>query len=553
MIQRIFKTSSSIASAAVILGLAGLLSRFLGVYRDRLLASTFGAGSALDAYYAAFRLPDFVFNLLVLGALSAGFIPVFSEYLTKSKKDAWRLSQAVFTALFVLLTFICLVIFAFTPQLVALMTPGFSGEVLEQTITLTRIMLLSPILLGLSSVFGGILQSFKQFLAYSLSPILYNLGIVFSLFVFIEPFGLKGLGYGVVLGAILHLTVQFLIARKLGWKFAFVPFWKEQGLKEIVKLMGPRTAALAITQVNLLVITVIASTLGEGRLAIFNLAQNLAHVPIGLFGVSFAVAAFPVLSMQFCKKQHEEFRRTVYSTLAQVLFFLLPTIVIYALLDEQIVRLVLGAGQFDWESTLLTARTLLFLIPGILAQSLLPLFTRVYYAQKNTAYPFFAAVFGLVVMIASGWFFTQGLGDKAQGTYVVSGIAGLAAAFSLASIAQLLALLFSKYVRPSGKIYLQFKESFIHMLQASIIMFIAIQLTKRYTGPYLNLLTVKGVLMHFVLPVAIGGVVYLAILRAFKTYEYLQFENAVKQKLHKFSSSFLPLEASSGEDDFFDN
>ncbi len=553
MIKRFFKSSSTIASAAIVLGLAGLLSRLLGVYRDRLLASTFGAGSALDAYYAAFRIPDFVFNLLVLGALSAGFIPVFSEYLTKSKKKAWRLSQAVFTALFLVLLAICGIFFLFAPQLVALMTPGFSGEVLDQTIVLTRIMLLSPILLGVSSVFGGILQSFKQFVAYSLAPLLYNLGIIFSLFVFVPQYGLEGLAYGVVFGAFLHMTMQYLIVRKIGWKFKLFPFWKEKGLMEIIKLMGPRTAALAITQVNLLVITVIASTLGEGRLAIFNLAQNLAHVPIGLFGVSFAVAAFPVLSTQFCKKQHEKFRATVYKTLSQVLFFLLPTLIIFALLDEQIVRLVLGAGEFDWESTVLTARTILFLIPGIFAQALLPLFARVYYARKNTSYPFWAAVIGLIVMILSSFWFTKGLGDINQGTFIVQDIAGLAAAFSLASLVQLAVLMLSKYIRPKGKTYKRFKESSIHLIQASFVLFIVIQLVKHYTGQYLDLLTVKGVLLHFFLPVSIGGVAYLAVLKAFSSLEYLEFEKGFKQKIRKVTDVLLPFEATGAEDDFFDN
>lgn len=541
MIKRLFGKTSSITAAAIILGVAGLLSRIFGVVRDRLLATTFGTGPTLDAYYAAFRIPDFVFNLLVLGALSAGFIPIFSEYLQKSKKEAWKLADAVFTLLAVSLIVISGLLFIFTPQLMKLLTPGFSADVLKNTVTLTRIMLFSPILLGLSSLFGGILQSFKHFFAYSFAPILYNVGIIIGILFFVKPFGINGLAWGVVFGALMHMIMQGAIAIKLGWRPKLVKFTGNLGIKEMVKLMGPRTATLAITQINLLVITVLASTLPSGRLAIFNLAQNLAYVPIGLFGISFAVASFPALSEYIAQKKEEKFTETIYKTLLQILFFLLPTLVLYTLLDEQFVRIIYGAGEFDWPSTLRTARTLLFLVPGIFAQSLLPLFARAYYAQKNTKYPLFAALTGLIVNAVLAIIFAK-----------THGVIGLAFAFSSASIIQLLVLILNKSFLQYEHLF-DIRKSVMEIIWAVIAMLIIVQLTKQLIGPSLNLLTGGGVLLHLLIPSVLGGAAYLLILRAQGSEQYWQFEEALKGKLLSVKNTLLPVVATGEEDDFFDN
>jgi len=380
-------------------------------------------------------------------------------------------------------------------------------------------------------------------MAYSLAPIFYNIGIIIGIFFFIKPWGVTGLAWGVVLGSFLHLVMQYIVARRLGWRWVKFSFKKVRGLMEIIKLMGPRTAALVIMQVNLLVITILASRLETGRLAIFNLAQNLSHVPVGLFGISFAIAAFPVLSKHYADRDKKAFSETITKTLIQVVFFLLPTLVVFALLDEQIVRLVLGAGEFDWPSTLLTARTLLFFVPGILAQALLPLFARAYYARKNTSFPLIAAVGGLVTNLV--------LAIYLVGPY---GVVGLAMAFSTAGLFQLLFLFVGEYIHTDHKIRaLAFKPLF-QIVLASIGMFVSMQLVKHYTGPFLDLLTVRGVLLHFILPSFVGGLAYLFALRGLKSPVYFQFENMIKTKIRAFQHTFLPVEGTGGgEDDFFDN
>ncbi|HNW55810.1 MAG TPA: murein biosynthesis integral membrane protein MurJ, partial [bacterium] len=315
----------SVGWAAIVIGLSSFISRFLGVFRDRILAGQFGAGDELDAYYAAFRVPDLIYNLLVLGALSAGFIPLFVSILNNEKdvekKEAWRFANLVANSLLIILVILGVIGVIFAPQLLHLLTPGFSPEKLEQTVQLSRLMFLSPILLGLSGVAGGILQSFKSFFAYSLSPIFYNLGIIAGALFLAPKFGLIGLAWGVVIGAALHLLVQIPTLKHFGYKWQPIVDWRDSQLKKIGKIMVPRTLGLAVGQLNLLSMTVLASGLASGSLAIFNLANNLQSFPVGIFGLSLAVAAFPTMSALV--NQPDKLRDSLTKTIRQALFLLI--------------------------------------------------------------------------------------------------------------------------------------------------------------------------------------------------------------------------------------
>src|SRR3989339_956563 len=189
------KKASSVATAAVVIAIAGLLSRVLGIVRDRVLAGQFGAGNELDIYYAAFRIPDLLINLIALGALSAGFIPIFIGLIKKeddpnspANKEAWSFVSNIINIIGVILVFFGGILAVLSPWLVPLMTPGFSGEKLSMTITLTQILFLSPFILGISSILGGVLQSFRQFLAFSLAPVMYNIGIIIGAKFFVPYF-----------------------------------------------------------------------------------------------------------------------------------------------------------------------------------------------------------------------------------------------------------------------------------------------------------------------------------------------------------------------------
>ncbi|MFH1366599.1 MAG: murein biosynthesis integral membrane protein MurJ, partial [Patescibacteria group bacterium] len=324
------KLQTTVAGGAMIIAFASIISRLLGLLRDRLFASTFGAGDILDSYYAAFRLPDLIFNVLVLGALSAAFIPVFLEYWQKDKeggftpKEAWRITNSVLNIFCLILVFLGLIFFIFAPQITSWITPGFSPEKQAMTMKLTRIMLLSIIFFGVSNIIGSILNSFRKFVAFAFAPVMYNIGIILGITFFYKWWGLAGLAWGVVLGAFLHMVIQLPSVLKTGYHYQWLFDFHHPGVKKMFRLILPRTFGLAVGQINQLVITIVASFLAAGSLAVFNLANNLQSFPINVFGVSLAIAAFPLMSEAFASRSTEKFVVQFSVTLRRVLFLIIP-------------------------------------------------------------------------------------------------------------------------------------------------------------------------------------------------------------------------------------
>lgn len=412
--------TASVTTAALIVGAASLASRLVGVLRDRVLASTFGAGDVLDAYYAAFRVPDFLYNLVILGALSAAFIPVFTEYLEqRGRGEAWRLAERVLSVVGAVMGLACLALVFVAPTLVPLTVPGFDPAKLELTVRLSRIMLLSTFFLALSAVMGGALQATRRFVAFALAPVFYNLGIIAGIILLVPNFGYIGLAWGVVAGAALHLITQATVALRLGLERVPFPSFRHEGMRRILTLMAPRTAGLAITQINQVVILAIASTLAVGSVAVINLAANLQTVPVGIVAISFAVAAFPSLSRAASARDQAAFKSVLRSTARKIVFIILPVTAAFLILRAQIVRLVLGDGQFDWDDTIRTANVLGILAASMIAQSLVPLLARAFYALQDTWTPLWI---GLVTEGAN-----LGLALALREPY---GILGLATAFS---------------------------------------------------------------------------------------------------------------------------
>lgn len=392
----------SLGGAAFVIAIAGVLSRLLGFVRDRLLASTFGAGDTLDAYYAAFRFPDFIYGLLVLGALSAAFVPVFTELTSRNDmKAAWRLTHNILTLLLLGLGTISLFGILFAPWVAGMVAPGFPAEKQAMVAELTRIMLLSPVLLAVSAVFGGVLISLKRFLAYSLAPIFYNVGIIIGIVLLVPFLGMPGLAWGVVLGALLHVAIQYPALHEAGyqWKFVMRHTLLDTTTRQVIRLMIPRSLAMAINQVSLLLVTVFASTLASGSLAVVTLATNIQSVPLGLFGVSFAVAAFPVLATLAAEQSYQQFFDTFSKTIRRIAYFVIPLSGFIIVFRAEIVRVILGAGAFNWEDTILTFQVLGLLAVSLFAQCFIPLFVRAFFALQNTRLPLLAAILGEIVHI----------------------------------------------------------------------------------------------------------------------------------------------------------
>jgi putative peptidoglycan lipid II flippase len=454
MIAKLFNSrTKTVASAAGLLGISALISRFLGLIRDRLLAGTFGAGEELDIYFAAFRIPDFVYGILIMGGVAAVFLPVFSEYFRKSEEDAWKFTNNLLNCFLVLLVLLCAILALLTPWLVNLIAPGFSQAAKELTVALTRIMFISPILFGISSVFSGVLHYFDRFLAYSFAPVVYNLGIIFGILFLVPSFGLYGLAYGVILGAALHWLFQIPAARHSGYRYLPLFNFKNFGLVKIFRLMVPRTIGAAAYHINLMVITAVASTLSAGSIAIFNLANNLQYFPVGLIGVSFSVAAFPALARSLASDLKEEFSKIFSSTFRQIIFLVIPVSFLIFILRAQIVRIVLGTGQFGWLETRLTAASLALFSLGIFAAALVPFLARVFYSFQDTKTPLAVGLISMVLNVGLCFLFVFLLGFansfqgfiadilKLQGIQDIA-VIGLPLALSISGIVQLFLLLF---------------------------------------------------------------------------------------------------------------
>ena len=505
MIKKFFNSQSkTISSAAFILGIAALSSRLLGLFRDRLLAGKFGAGDELDMYYAAFRLPDLVFSILIMGAISSALIPVFTEHLTKNKKEAWRLINGFLNLSLLGLFIIISLLVIFAPQIISFIAPGFGTEKMATTVTLTRIMFLSPLLFGLGSIFGAVLQTFKRFLVFSLAPLVYNVGIIVGIFVFTPIWGIYGLAWAVVLGAVLHLLIQIPSAMLAGFRYQWVLGIYHKGVRKILRLMVPRTVGLAAYHINLIVITAIASTLVAGSVTIFNFANNLQYVPVGIFGISFATAAFPSLAHAYAQKKKAKLFEHFNSTFRTILFLIIPASVLVYLLRAQIVRVILGTGQFGWTETRLVAACLGLFSLSIFAQSLVPLLARTFYAMQNTRIPVIISIisivfniflsFSLVMLIKTSVYFSSFL------AYILKiedlsrlEIIGLPLAFSLASILNLVML----FLALRNKTEIKMDKIFVFLLKivtSTFIMAAIIYISLRLVAPLVNMRTFVGVL-----------------------------------------------------------
>lgn len=513
----------TVAGAAFVLAVFGIASRLLGLVRDRILASQFGAGDVLDAYYAAFRIPDLLYSLLVLGALSAAFIPVFTEVMERSSKErAWKLASSVLMFLVVLMVALSVLGIVFLPWIVPLITPGFDGEKQKLVGDFIRIMFLSPIFLGASAVLGGVLVSRRCFWAYSIAPLFYNIGIIFGATIGVRLWGVLGLAWGVAIGAFLHFVVQLLSARRIGFVFILEKFvfWKDEHVRRIIGLMIPRTLTVAANQINLFIVTIFASTLASGSLAVFNFANNLQSIPLALFGISFATAAFPRLSEFSAKKDDANFSHTFYRTLKRILFFVVPVTALLIVLRAQIVRVVLGAGQFDWEDTMRTFNVLGILALSLFAQSLIPLLARSFYSLQNTKTPFFIAIFseGMNIVLAFAlmreW-----------------GIYGLAIAFTVASIVQmtLMMLFLRKWVRCLNREgVMQFG---VKLLVASLLATIATQVMKNFLGTVTNLSTFWEVSAQLIFSGGVGVIVFILSAIFLKIDEFEDMREKIIRKI----------------------
>ena len=396
---------------------------------------------------------------------------------------------------------------------------------MELTVMLTRIMFLSPVLLGISAIFGGVLVSLKKFLIYSIAPIMYNLGIIIGALFFVKFMGPKGLALGVILGALLHMLIQYPAVKFSGFKFKPILFeaFKNEHIKKIIRLMIPRTMGIAVSQINLLVITIFASTLTSGSLAVFNFANNIQSFPLGLFGVSFAVAVFPTLSATYAKGMNEEFIKNFSEVFRKILFFIIPLSVFILLLRAQLVRVILGGGQFNWEDTVMTFETLGFLTISLFAQCLIPLLARAFYAIHNTKTPFYVALVSEAVNIILVILLIK--------NYAIS---GLAIAFSTASILNMILLFVILRKKLGGLDGKNIMSSVSRILLAATIAGLVTQAMKYAIDRIANIDTFVGIFSQLIVSGGLGIVVFIFMSWILKIKEFFSFKDSI---LKRFSGA----------------
>lgn len=412
LLKLIEKEISGLHEAAYLLGFFAILSQLLGFFRDRLLASYFGAGEVLDVYYAAFRVPDVIFVWSASMVSLSVLIPFLSRRREGGKPSAKIFLDSIFSAFFIFMVAVSAMAFYGAPELTHLLFPGFSGEAITTTVTLMRIMLLQPIFLGISNLFASVTQLERRFFVYAISPILYNLGIIIGILVLYPSFGFSGLAWGVVLGALLHLGVQVPVIMRAG-TFPRLTLSIDFALvKEVLMVSIPRTLALSLQNITVLILTSLGSIFKVGSIAVFNLSWNLQSVPLSIVGASYSLAAFPTLAGLWSKGDRTTFGSTLASAMRHIIFWSMPALVLFVVLRAQIVRTVLGSGAFDWADTRLTAAALAIFALSVVAQSVMLLFTRAYYAAGRTRTPLLVALGGALVTVGSAFvlsrLFTQG-------------------------------------------------------------------------------------------------------------------------------------------------
>ncbi len=501
----------TIGNAAVILGATGLMSNILGLWRERVIAGTFGAGSMTDAFYASFRIPDTIFNLLILGALSSAFIPVFIEKLNaKNQDEANELATSFLNFIFLAAIVFAAVLFLLAPKLVPFIFPGFFNkaghdpQIFQVTVNLTRMMLVSPVLMAISGVFGGILNSHKKFIAYSLAPLIYNLSIIAAATILVPRFEtpVYALGIGVIIGAFFHALIQLPSVLTTGFRWRPILNLQKGQIGRIITLMLPRTIAIGVGQINLFVDTIVASFF-VGGITVLNFANDIQTAPTVIFGIAIATAIFPVLSEAKTKNNMKDFMANFSWSARRILYFTIPATIGLIVLRAQVIRLVFGIGNFSWDNTYWTTKALLFFAVGLVAQGLIPLLLKAFYAIQDTKTPLYISI---AVMIVNA-VLSVALPFVAP---LQLGVAGIALAFSIAGIVNAVALFIALHnqigaLDPDHKIF----ESTTRLILASTLMGIIVHYGLYLFDPLVNTLSVVGLFLQTMGAIGLGALTYV--------------------------------------------
>jgi len=511
------KLQTTVFGGAVIISTTWVVSKLLGLLRERLIADKFGTSGA-DPIYAAFTIPDFLYGTLVLGSFLSAFMPVFIAYRLKDRQEAWAISRTILTILAIVFFGLgLLLLIGANPIIDLLVGDKFSAEVQAQSATLMRIMSMNMLLFAVSNVFAGVLQSIRRFLAVSMAPILNNFGAVFGLVVLVPIMGIYGVAWGAVVGAACHLLIQVMAAWRAGWRWGAMVPWGHPGVRKIGALLLPRTIGQSVTQIDQLVNVPIATRLGPSNLTIFRRANILQDFPLSIIGVSLATVAFPVFVELLSQNKKEEFIKHFSSIVRQILFLIIPISVLFLQLRAQFVRVIFGASGVSWPDTIATAQTLGFFALSFFAQSLIPILARSFYAMQDTKTP---------VKIT-----TVAIGLDIIGSIILGfsmGVQGIALSFTISSIINASWLFLALHRRVGNLDEDRITRSVMRVIGITVLMALTVQATKYFLVSFgLDLTIAVGVLAQALIAGLVGLLAYLLFAVLFRLDEASIITNTI--------------------------
>ncbi len=452
---------NSILSAAAIITAANIISSLSGLIRQRILLGQFFdtdvSQKAYEAFLIAFQVPDMLFQLIAVGAISAAFIPIFSKLKNTNPDTAFQMSSVILN--YLMLTFLILgsIVFFAAPYITEYRTGDqFTPEQIQIVINLTRMMVIGQFFFAISSVFSATLQSYQRFIIPSLAPIIYNLGIVLGTYLFADQFGIYAAGIGVIMGAFFHMLIQMPSAFRIGSRYRFTFDLNVPGVKPLLRMAPPRILTIGINEIQNLSLGYFATTLGNLSFVVIKLALSLMTIPIRLFGVPISQASLPFLSEESQHSDLQHFRRLVVQSIHQIAFLAFPASVLLLILRLPIVRLAFGTANFPWERTVETGWAVAIISVSVAAQAMVQLLVRAFYALRDTRTPFYITLFSVAVYLAGSAIFVY---------YTPWEVYGLAFMTTLAAIIELFLAIFFLHRRVGG-----FNSSDFWMPQAKMIL-----------------------------------------------------------------------------------
>ncbi|OGJ37550.1 MAG: murein biosynthesis integral membrane protein MurJ [Candidatus Pacebacteria bacterium RIFOXYB1_FULL_39_46] len=460
------KKQTSILSAALIITIANIASSLAGLLRERLLISSFfdsiETQLAYEAFQVAFQIPDMLFQLVILGAVAASFIPLFTDLKKSSEEEAFRFTSSVMNLLLLIFIIFSLIIGIFAYPLTEWRTgAAFTPEQVGITVGLTRLMLFAQLFFAVSNFLTGMLQSYRRFIIPAIAPVLYNFGIILGVYLFKSSFGIYSAGLGVILGAFLHMIMQVPLAWKMGFRPKLIIDFKSVALRKLFRMMPPRVLTIGISELQNLGLGFFATTIGGLSFVVIRLGMRLMTIPIRLFGVPISQASLPFLAQETGEEEHQRFNSLVIQSLHQISFFALPASALLLILRIPIVRLIFGADNFPWQTTLSTGRVVAILAFSVAAQAMTQLLVRTFYALKNTKTPLY------ITLAASSLFFTI---SALAVAYTSWGVLGLAFSLLISAFIELILFIITLQKKLHCFTFRDFWWPQIKMISSSFLM-----------------------------------------------------------------------------------